>query len=338
MKSLHIPSRGAFVFRLLIRCVCLPLATLLLCGQWTNTATAEKVVRVVVLRQSDNRSSARVLKGVRSSLRSKPNLHVELITTHELSETDPSILDTVRSLHPAVIVTIGSGLTALLSDSIKDIPVVFAGVLQPEASGFVASRKTPGGNVTGASLDIPPAVQFKYFLQVCPNVRKLGIIYSDNTASLIPHARIVAEQAGLSLVPIKVEQNKRGSYERQVNKALDSLLKTVDGLWSLADPAIFSNISTKLIISKTLRRRVPMMGFSSTIVESGALFALDFDYKDIGRQTGGLILRILGGEKPARLSVTRPGIIWFHYNENTAKRIAVDVPEQLRVIAKEVHR
>ena len=80
------------------------------------------------------------------------------------------------------------------------------------------------------------------------------------------------------------------------------------------------------------------MGFSRNLVESGALFALDFDYKDIGRQAGKIALKVLSGGSPSNISVAVPGIIWFHYNERTAKHINVEVPEDLIAIAKEVYR
>jgi len=119
---------------------------------------------------------------------------------------------------------------------------------------------------------------------------------------------------------------------------LDSLLAQVDGLWSLADGKVFSKIGTKLIIKRTLVKKTPFMGFSSTIVSSGALFALDIDYKDVGRQTAELVERTLAGEAISAIPVTIPRMIWFHYNENTALRVATEIPEELRVVAKEVHQ
>ncbi len=80
------------------------------------------------------------------------------------------------------------------------------------------------------------------------------------------------------------------------------------------------------------------MGFSRNLVESGALFALDYDYKDIGRQAGKIALQVLSGKSPAAIPVAVPGIIWFHYNERTASHIKVKIPEELVAVAKEVYR
>jgi putative ABC transport system substrate-binding protein len=158
------------------------------------------------------------------------------------------------------------------------------------------------------------------------------VLYTDNTASLIPPARIVAHELGLELVALKIND------ERELPGALDSLALMVDGIWSVADYNLFGPQSTRYILLNTVRKRIPFMGFSQHVVESGALFALDFDYKAVGIQAGNIVNRILAGESPRNIEVTSADIIWFHYNENTAKRIKVAIPEELASVAKEVYR
>ncbi len=80
------------------------------------------------------------------------------------------------------------------------------------------------------------------------------------------------------------------------------------------------------------------MGFSKYVVESGALFALDFDYKAVGRQAGDIVNKILDGQKPKDIEVTTADVIWFHYNEKTAERINIVIPDELAAVAKEVYR
>ena len=80
------------------------------------------------------------------------------------------------------------------------------------------------------------------------------------------------------------------------------------------------------------------MGFSRYVVESGALFALDFDYKAVGFQAGAIVNKILAGEEPKNIRVTTADVIWFHYNEKTSERINVKIPDELAAIAKEVYR
>jgi putative ABC transport system substrate-binding protein len=128
------------------------------------------------------------------------------------------------------------------------------------------------------------------------------------------------------------------SSPRDLPQALDSLAKVAQGFWSVADQNLFDPQTTKYILLNSLRRGIPFMGFSRYVVESGALFALDFDYKAIGRQAGKTTVKILDGENPGEIPVTTPDIIWFHYNEKTARHMNVEVPPELVAIAKEVYR
>jgi len=87
-----------------------------------------------------------------------------------------------------------------------------------------------------------------------------------------------------------------------------------------------------------MRKGIPFMGFSRHVVESGALFALDFDYKAVGQQAGQIVNQIIAGEDPGQISVTLADVIWFHYNEKTAKHINVQIPGEMIAVAKEVYR
>jgi putative ABC transport system substrate-binding protein len=80
------------------------------------------------------------------------------------------------------------------------------------------------------------------------------------------------------------------------------------------------------------------MGFSRNVVESGALFALDFDYKAIGRQAGALVSSILSGKQISESEVTVPDIIWFHYNQKSASHLGIVIPQEFVAIAKEVYQ
>ena len=278
-------------------------------------------------------STQRTISGARSVIKGA-RVEAEFFTVQLESDVNSFAhqLDSVRSLKPAILVTVGSAATRITQDNIKNTPIVFSSVMYPVISGFVKSLDQPGNRITGASLDIPANIQFRYFRQIIPGLKNIGVLYTSNTAVLIPPARVVASEMGMTLTAIEI------SSPRDVPKALDSLSTVADGLWSVADQNLFDPQTTKYILLNSLRRGIPFMGFSRYVVESGALFALDFDYKAIGRQAGEITVRILEGSSPATIPVTTPDIIWFHYNENTARHVHVEMPPDLVAIAKEVYR
>jgi putative ABC transport system substrate-binding protein len=288
---------------------------------------------IAVLMSDSLTSTMRTLHGAQKVIRREHsqatfhNFHISRSSDETLQ-----IVDTVRTIRPTLLLTIGSSATRFAQENFPDIPTVFAAVMYPVLSGFVESTARPGKNITGASIDVPIDVQFKYFKRIVPNLKRVGVLYTDSTASLIPLAAAVAEGLNLKLVPVKV------SDTRELPQALDSLAAVVEGIWSLADPNLFDPRSTRYILLNTARKGIPFMGFSRHVVASGALFALDFDYKAVGRQAGEIANRIIKREKPQNISVTSADVIWFHFNEKTAKHIGIVIPEELSAVAKEVYR
>jgi len=288
---------------------------------------------VAILSSDTLTSTRRAISGAQSTLTAmRSDVQFIKVQLQNDSAGFAQQIDSIRAASPDIILTVGTTATRVAKENFPSTPIVFSSVMYPVISGFVESLERPGNHVTGASLDIPIDIQFAKFRQIIPDMKRVGVLYTTNTASLIPAARVVAANMGLELTAVEV------NGPRDLPRALDSLVAEVDGLWSLADPILFSPQSTKYILLNSLRRGLPLMGFSRNVVESGALFALDFDYKAIGRQAGSLVNDIFNGASPARLAVTTPDIIWFHYNEKTAGHLQVSIPPDLIAIAKEVYR
>lgn len=313
------------------QCVGIALAGLL-CLSLCSSVSGQHL-DIAIITSDTLTSTQRTLHGIQKVVALEyPEIDFETFLIGKNPFRNQEIIDSVKGLEPRLVLTIGSPATSIARENFDNLPIVFSGVKYPVLSGFVESVDNPGKNITGASLDIPTDVQFNCFKKIIPDIKKIGVLYTDNTASLIPPARIVANELGLELIAMRVND------ERELPGALDSLSSVVDGIWSVADYNLFGPQSTRYILLNTVRKGIPFMGFSQHVVESGALFALDFDYKAVGIQAGNIVNRILAGEQPENIKVTSADIIWFHYNENTAKRIKVKIPEELASVAKEVYR
>lgn len=316
-------------YRKMLRVVAIGLACLL-----GVSSQASDRIDIAVFMSDSLTATLRTLHGAKKMItRQHPQTTFHSFYINQSSDNvRPIIVDSVDIIKPTLLLTIGSSATRFAQDNFSGIPIVFAAVKYPVLSGFVESTARPGGNITGASIDVPVDVQFRYFKRIVPDLKIIGVLYTNNTASLIPRARAEAKGLRLTLVAVKV------SDTRELPKALDSLAAAVDGIWSLADPNLFDPQSTKYILLNSLRKGIPFMGFSRHVVESGALFALDFDYKAVGRQAGEISNRIIKGERPQNISVTSADVIWFHYNEKTAKHIDITIPDELAAVAKEIYR
>lgn len=295
----------------------------------SESQTQQKQVALVYL--GDQQAAPRTIKGIRKAFsRSEFDViyHEAILTGNPAADNE--VARQIGRHKPDILLTVGSYPTEVIGKHFPETPIIFATVLNPVASGFVKSMNRPRGNITGASLDIPPELQFTYFRQVVDELKRVGVIYTDETANIVAQARQAGRRMGIELVDYHI------SSEKEVPRAMDSLCRAVDGIWSVADRTVYTPNSTRYIILQTLRNRLPLMGFSQQLVEAGGLFSLDYDFKDIGRQAGDIALQVLRGKNPGAIPVATPGVIYFNYNAKTADQINVKLPEDLLAIAKEV--
>lgn len=285
---------------------------------------------VAVICSDSSVASLRSLKGITQSI-SKADIPIDIIELNYKADGADNIRSRINLIKPDLVISIGSPSTIFIKENFPELPLVFSTVLNPSTSGIITGEDA-GKNITGASLDIPIDIQFQKFKMVYHNLKTLGVIYTDQTSGLIEEAQEIAPELGLELIAIRIES------DREVPKALDSLCRVVDGIWTIADDSIYTPQATKFMILVSLRNKKPIMGFSPSFVKSGALLGLNYDYKDIGRRAGDLALRYLRGESLAEIPVAAPGVIYLHINLKTASQLGIEVDQSLVDISKEIYK
>jgi putative ABC transport system substrate-binding protein len=83
------------------------------------------------------------------------NIHIEWRIGEPKLERLRELATELVRLKVDIIVATSTFPVQASKDATKTIPIVFAGVLDPVESGFVASLARPGGNITGLSLLAP---------------------------------------------------------------------------------------------------------------------------------------------------------------------------------------
>lgn len=286
----------------------------------TTFVHAREFIAVIKTREAEPYEIA--LRSLRRTLKEKGfDGRIEEFILPEDGQSKDDRLTELKKQNPQLIVTLGSAATERTAKVVKDTAVLFCMVLNPQASGFVRSMGGSGNNVTGASLDISPQVQFDAIRFIVPNAKKIGVIYNPReTESVIQQARKVTKEMGLELVAVPISSGDK------VPDALRTLEKSVDALWSVADSTTFTPASMEFIFLHTLRSKLPFMGLSPAFVKAGALMALAADYQEVGTQCGGLAAKILSGESPSTLPITTPQKTTLHVNLKTAETLGLQIP------------
>jgi ABC-type uncharacterized transport system substrate-binding protein len=109
----------------------------------------------------------------------------------------------------------------------------------------------------------------------------------------------------------------------------------VDALWLPPDPMLLGDEARRYLLAETLKAGKPVYGFSSALVQEGALVSNGADFASIGEQAAELVGRLLGPEKGARIEFTIPRAE-LTINRKVAGRLKLEIPPDLLKAAAKV--
>jgi putative ABC transport system substrate-binding protein len=236
---------------------------------------------------------------------------------------DANVTERIKTQKPDLILALGTPAAKEILRKVTNIPVIFSLVLDPEGGGL------KGENVTGASLDIPVETQFKDLKAIVPGRKTIGVIYNPKeNQRIINKAKKSAQDMGITLKTYSVESAKDIPKIEEMN---------IDALWLIPDTVVSQSAIIGHILLAGVKHGIPIMGFSPSYVKAGALFALSCDYTDIGRQSGEIAMKILGGAKPSDIPVSVPRKSQVYINMIVADRLGIKASkdisqERLRII------
>jgi putative ABC transport system substrate-binding protein len=92
----------------------------------------------------------------------------------------PALAREVVGLQPDIIVATGTPPTVAVQRETRTIPIVFAGAVDPVASGIVARLDRPSGNVTGFAAWEPTLAGkwLELLSEIAPGLKRAAIIYA----------------------------------------------------------------------------------------------------------------------------------------------------------------
>ncbi|ALF30360.1 ABC transporter substrate-binding protein [Brucella abortus] len=223
---------------------------------------------------------------------------------------------------PDVIVPISTPSAQAVVSATRDIPVVFPAVSDPVGAQLVKDLKKPGGNVTGLS-DMSPVVEhIKLIKEVMPNIKKLGYLYNSgetNSVSLLAALKEAATAEGIEIV------ESAATKSAEVQGAARALVGRADAMYVPTDNTIVSALESAVGVAE--ESKLPLFTADTDSVKRGALAALGFNYYDVGKQTGAIVVKILKGEKPGDIAVDIAKGTDLVINLGAAKKMGVEFPQ-----------
>ena len=239
------------------------------------------------------------------------------------------------ALQPVLILSSSTPTTASLLQQTRTIPIIFANIVDPVGSGFVASLPRPGRNVTGF-LNLEASMTGKWLellKEIAPRVARVAIVFNPSTA---PYAEIYLTPFNAAAASLGVETIV--APVRDMTE-LDTVIAAQardpnGGLMVMPDGFMFAHHAE--IASLAARYRLPAVSSYRAFAKAGGLLSYGNDILDNYRRAATYADRILRGEKPSELPVQFPVKFELVINLKTAKALGLTVPPSLLASADEV--
>jgi len=235
---------------------------------------------------------------------------------------------------PDVIVVNTNRATKALQLLTQTIPIVFAGVGDPAASGLVASLSRPGGNITGiTNLFFSIGGKWLELLkEIAPRLTRTAVMFNPEFTVREDWFAAIEEAApmfGVTLTKLPVRTSA------DIERGIEAFAAEPNGRLILVPPGLVG-ADRSLVLRLAREHRLPAIYPARTYSVDGGLMSYGSDTSDLFRQAAAYVDRILRGAKPGELPVQFPNKLELVINRATTKAMGLDIPPALIARADEL--
>jgi putative ABC transport system substrate-binding protein len=306
------------------------LSTVVLCS-----SLQAKTVYVATTAIVEHPALDAVRDGIKAVLNENGYTGDNLKFTYESAQGQPAIAAQIaRKMvgnEPDVIVAIATPSAQAAVSASKNIPVVFSAVTDPIGAKLVSSLTQPGGNVTGLSDMVNVKQHLALIKEFVPNVKTIGVPYNPgeaNSVSIVTALKVAAKEMGITIVESPAPKSS------DVMIASKQLVGKADAIYAPTDNTIISAFES--VVKVGMDAQIPVFAADTGSVERGAVAAVGYNYGDLGRQTGDIVVRILKGEKPGMIDVKMAEGTDLYVNPTMAAKMGIKVPADVLARATKI--
>jgi len=311
------------------------LKSTLIAAALISTGLQAKPVYVATTAIVEHPALDAVRDGIKSVLNESGYKDGELKFTYESAQGQPAIAAQIaRKMvgdQPDVIVAIATPSAQAAVSVSRNIPVVFSAVTDPLGAKLVPSMTNPGGNVTGLSDMVNVKQHLELIKEFVPNLKTVGVPYNPgeaNSVSTVAALKIAAAEMGIKIIESAAPKSS------DVMIATKQLVGKVDAIYCPIDNTIISAVES--VVKVGIDAQIPVFAGDTDTVKRGAVAAVGYDYFDLGRQTGDIVVRILKGEKAGTIDVKMAQGTNLFVNPKMAARMGITIPDAVLARATEV--
>ena len=269
--------------------------------------TAAQAARVAVVSIPDIPAYKEAIEGIREQI---PN------AAFWDARDERRLRDNLATEKPALAIAVGSDAANLLDRiAAPHLLVVRSVVLEWDLAQHTISRPPP----PALTVEMDPATLLGEIHRLFPGMTRIGVIRGPlQTDAYMRNIEQAARQLGFTL-------QIRDCFTDRELIATFLQFRSVEFVWCPPNPQLYNSATLKPLLLASITERLPLIGFSAQFVQAGALFGGEPDFRDVGRQTATVALRLLQQEAvPAKLI---PRKFRFAYNQRVARMVGVKAGE-----------
>lgn len=279
---------------------------------------AAAATEILVLQSHDSPPYQQTLSGFQAYMREGKLDDVAYQTLSLSQPNDTAALSqTLQSGKPKLILTLGTPATRTALTLVTEIPVVASLILDTDE---IRQHRT----ATAVGLNFSAELQWQWLRRLLPDAREIAVLCAPKPGNtLFESLEKLAQAEGINLIQATVEDAEN------LPKLMESLPPQLDALWAVDGATAYSASAVRELLLYSFRNRVPLVGLSAQWVKAGALYALDWDYGDLGAQTAELAKAILlKNVLPSALPPLSPRKVRPVLNLKTAEHMKLAIPER----------
>ncbi len=201
------------------------------------------------------------------------------------------------------------------------IKVVFAAVNDPASSLGIQNLKEPEGNVTGVASAFPADQLLELSLQIDPDLKKLGLLYSGEADSLG-----VVEQVKAFCKEKKIEVvEKAVPPGGDLSKEAKELCEATKALFTGADEGLDASVLQQVV----WKAKIPWYTGASPLVREGAFASVSADYEEMGRFAADMAVELMAGKQVKEVPVRILDAAQVYLNQSVQKELGLSIPAQV---------
>jgi len=237
---------------------------------------------------------------------------------------------------PVLVITIGPTASFIAQKFMQDIPLIFSGVFNWKK--YINTDKHK--NIAGVDISLSPEQQLKYLKLIKPELKKLGMLYTQEyTSEIVRLFERIEKSEDIFIISKKVKVDNPAEKLRteELKKIFMKLYESIDIFSLLPDPVIFSQENFQYLSDACKEQKLPLYSFSEEQTKLGALLSLTPNYSNIGSQMALMARKILIQKiLPSDLGVSNPIGSLFSMNFTTAATLNLKV-EHLKTIVNKIY-